>query len=83
MPVRPQDYAVAELLPLKNESWLDEDEKPITPEQFRSRMSLESLVFYPDGDVTFYHRDGDLFWGHCIQIGMNNRGDFHDADIPG
>ena len=48
-----REYAVAKLLSLKNEHWLDEDEEPVTPEQFKQRMSLESVVFYPDGEVTF------------------------------
>lgn len=78
-----REFAAQELLDLKNESWLDEDEEPVTPEQFQARMELEGLVFSPDGEVTFYHRDGDLFCGHCIQISMDGTNRFVDADIPG
>jgi hypothetical protein len=78
-----REYAVQELLDLKNESWLDEDEEPVTPDQFKSRMELEGLVFSPDGEVNFYHRDGDLFCGHCIQISMDGADHFVDAAIPG
>lgn len=81
---RAEEYAVQELLPLKNDIWLDEDEEtPLTPQQFKQRMALEALVFYAEGDVTFYYQDGDLFWGHTIELGMDAAGEFLRADIPG
>jgi hypothetical protein len=76
-------YAVDELLDLKNENWLDDDEKPLTPDEFKARMTLKSIGFDHEGDVTFYHNDGDLFWGHLIEIGMNVLDEFNHADIPG
>lgn len=66
---RIQAFAVRELLELKNESWLDEDEAPVTEAEFRERMRLESVTVHPDGGFTFWHEDGDLFWGHSIQVG--------------
>lgn len=77
-----EDYAAAMLLELKNDSWLDEDEEPLDAERFKDLMTLESIVFYEDG-VTFYHNDGDLFWGHSIEIGMDGENNFNHADIPG
>lgn len=80
---RIEDYAVLELLPLKNASWLGDDEAELTPKQFKDRMSLESVTVSPDGSFDFWHHDGDLFWGHSIQI----RGSLVEgptlADIPG
>lgn len=78
-----KDYAVDELLELKDEAWLDEDEKPLTPEQFKTRMVLESIAISSAGDVKFYHDDGNLFFGHCILITMDGSDRFIDADIPG
>lgn len=80
---RIQGYAVQELLPLKNESWLDEDEVELTAEQFKSRMTLEAVTVYPDGSFEFWHDDGDLFWGHSIQISGSLSEGPTDADIPG
>jgi hypothetical protein len=80
---RIRDYAVQELLPLKNESWLDEDEAELTPDEFQDRMTLESVTVNPNGSFDFWHNDGDLFWGHSIQIcGSISEGPTH-ADIPG
>jgi hypothetical protein len=76
-------HAVDQLLTLKNDSWLDEDEDPVNPNRFKARMTLEELFFSRDGDVIFYHDDGDLFWGHAIEIGMNGADVFDHADIPG
>jgi hypothetical protein len=77
------DYAVQELLPLKNDSWLGEGEAEVTAEQFKACMKLEAVTVNPDGSFEFWHNDGDLFWGHSIQIsGSLSEGPTH-ADIPG
>ena len=80
---RIQDFAVENLLELKNDTWLDEDEEPVSASQFIDRMILESITIYPDGGFDFLHNDGDLFWGHSIQVtGTLEEGPTH-ADIPG
>lgn len=77
------DFAVLELLRLKNDAWLDEDEAELTADQFKSKMKLETISVYPDGSFEFWHDDGDLFWGHSIQIGGNLAEGPNHADIPG
>lgn len=76
-------YAVQELLSLKNECWLGEDEAPLTPVQFLTRMTLVSITIRPDGKFEFWHNDGDLFWGHSIQISGSLDKGLQYADIPG
>ena len=77
------DYAVKELLPLKNETWLKDGESPFSVEKFKSRMMLQSISIYPNGDIEFWHDDGDLFWGHSIQISGSLDEGLSEADIPG
>lgn len=77
------DYAAAQLLELKNESWLDEGEPPATPDAFKSRMSLESVLVYPDGAFDFWHDDGDLFWGHAIMVSGSLAKGPTDVEISG
>ena len=77
------NYAVQELLPLKNDNWLDDDEDPVTPEAFIECMQLESITCDPGGEFSFWHDDGDLFWGHSIQISGSLSEGLTDADIPG
>ena len=77
------DYAVEQLLERKNDSWLDEGESPVTTEVFKSRMALESVTVYPDGEFEFWHNDGDLFWGHSIQVSGNLTDGLTNIDTPG
>jgi hypothetical protein len=75
--------AVADLLELKNEVWLEEKEQPVTAGQFVARMTPESLGVYPDGAFEFMFGDGDLFWGHAIIVAGSLAEGATDADICG
>jgi hypothetical protein len=80
---RVRDFAVAKLLPLKNGSWLDDDEQELTGDDFLARMTLDAITVNPDGSFDFWHDDGDLFWGHSIEVsGSLDEGPTR-ADIPG
>ena len=78
-----KDFAVEGLLELKNDVWLEEDEEPLLEVDFRSRMTLESIIVGSEGDVSFYHHDGDLFWGHCIEVDIDERDRCVGTNIPG
>ncbi len=80
---RIEGHAVKTLLVLKNESWLDEGEKPVTAERFRARMTLEAIHILPDGDFEFWYDDGNLFRGHAIMVSGNVSGELSDAGIHG
>jgi hypothetical protein len=80
---RVREYAVDRLLPLKNDSWLDEDDEEMSAAEFLSRMRLTSISVDETGDLTFWHDDGDLFWGHAIQVSGSLSNGLTDADIPG
>ena len=80
---RIHDFAVQKLLPLKNDTWLDDDELEVTADQFKDRMTLEAVTVYSDGSFAFWHNDGDLFFGHAIMIKGTLSDGPTDADIPG
>lgn len=80
---RIEAFAVQELLSLRNDNWRAEGEQPLTPAEFRARMRLISVTVYPDGSFDFWHDDGDLFWGHSIQVSGNLQQGPTLADIPG
>ncbi len=80
---RVQEYAVERLLPLKNDSWLGENDEELSADEFVSRMSLKAISLDETGDITFWHDDGELFWGHAIQISGSLSEGLTDADIPG
>lgn len=80
--------AALELLEIKNENWLGEDEdgedeEALTAADFMDRMTLESISFLPDGDFTFHYDDGDLFWGHSIQVSGSLEKGITDALFQG
>jgi hypothetical protein len=77
------DYAVENLLPLKNDVWLEEDEVELSAEDFKNRMSLEAITIYPLGSFEFWYDDGDLFWGHSIMVSGSLAGGLADAGIHG
>jgi hypothetical protein len=80
---RIEDFAIAELLELKNGNWLQEHEKELTATQFISRITLESVHILPDGEFEFWYDDGGLFWGHAIMVGGNLKDGPNDAGIHG
>ncbi|MEW4490736.1 DUF2262 domain-containing protein [Thalassoglobus sp. JC818] len=63
-----RQLAADQLLETKNEDWLDDDESPVNARTFKSRLSVNSIVVSPDGYVTFWLDDGDLFWGHSLEV---------------
>ena len=81
--LRIRDYAVRSLLALKNESWLDEGEEPVTEATFRQEMKLDSITVALGGRFEFWHEARDLFGGHSIHIQGNLADGPTNADIPG
>jgi hypothetical protein len=77
------NLAVEKLLPLKNECWLGDDEAEITSEDFKARMTLQSISVGSDGRFGFHHDDGDLFWGHTILVSGNLKEGLNDAEFYG
>ncbi|HEX5872122.1 MAG TPA: DUF2262 domain-containing protein [Longimicrobium sp.] len=65
---RVEAFAVQDLLPAKNENWLDDDEQPVEPDDFRARMRLEAVHVHGGGGFTFSYDDGGLFWGHTLEV---------------
>ena len=77
------------MIELKNDLWLGEDEEtgedepPITVDDFRKRVSVSSIVFYEDCTSSIYCNDGDIFWGHTIDISLDEKGEYQDVNLAG
>jgi hypothetical protein len=52
-------------------------------EEFKARMALESVTVEADGSFQFWYGDGDLFWGHSIQVSGNLAEGPTDASLAG
>ena len=77
-----KDYTTKKLLKLKNDLWLEEDEKEVAKKEFKARMKFTSLYVFSES-TNFYFDDGDLFWGHTIEVTVNQNLEFTDANIVG
>ena len=77
-----KDYTAHKLLKLKNDLWLEEDEKEVTKKDFKDRMKFTSLYVFSES-TNFYFDDGDLFWGHTIEVTINQNLEFSAANIVG
>lgn len=80
---RIEDFAVEQLLPMKNDNWLDEDEAALSAKQFKKCMTLESISIRVDGSFDFGYDDGELFWGHPIGVSGNHKDGLIHADFSG
>lgn len=57
-----------DLLGLKNDTWLSEDERPFTARRFKTRIRLQAIQVFADGRFEFWFSDDDLFGGHDIRV---------------
>lgn len=78
-----KDYATAELLDLKNEEWMDEDEKPLTKSEFNAGLTVSEILLFADGNFQLFFDDNDMFWGHHVVIDVDEAGAFAGASIAG
>jgi hypothetical protein len=76
-------FAAKKLLKLKNQAWLDENEKPLDAARFEKRIKPESVEAFPKGRFEFCFEDGDIFWGHLIVISGGLEKGPARADIAG
>jgi hypothetical protein len=80
---RAQNFAIQELLPLKNDFWLEEGQEELTADLFANSLQLETIAISSNGSIEFYYNDGDLFFGHTIELSGEIHGGFRRANPIG
>jgi len=78
-----KNFCASKLLSLKNETWLDEEEEPLSEKEFVQKITLDSIIAFSDRSFTIYFNDNDLFWGHAIAVDVNKERTLTDANIAG
>lgn len=76
-------YAASNMLEMANDWLSDASEEPITADVFMKRISNPLFIFHNDGCVEAYYEDDDIFWGHVINVMMDELGEVNYADIAG
>lgn len=84
-----REFAAEELTALAND-WQDDADREdadgvaeITKEEFAKRIGLSEVTISPEGDMTIYFYDDEMFWGHSIVLDANINGEIDSADIAG
>ena len=76
-------FAVKRLLPDINQERQASEASALTSEQFLQTISLQMITVHPDRTYEFLYDDGDLLYGHWIEVhGDIERGPI-DVDTPG
>lgn len=66
-------FAASQLLELKNKTWLEDGEEPITAEEFAERLVLSEVISMGD-IIEFWFDDDDIFWGHQVRVDLHPDG---------
>lgn len=76
-----KEYAVESLLALKNEMNIEADRDPLTAQQFKASMVLQFLSIEPDGTISLYYPDDNLYAKHFFVV-VDSANNFIYAEIP-
>lgn len=49
----------------------------------KKRMEISSITVSPDGSLSLFYNDDDMFWGHIIEIVVESNGEIISANIAG
>lgn len=74
---------VNEMLPLKNNVWLNEDEEVLSTKDFQKEVKLHAVSVFTNGSAELYYQANDLFWGHEIQTKVDNKWEYKESTIVG
>jgi hypothetical protein len=74
------EFAVKNLLELKNEVWLGEGEQELTEVGFKEQMILQSIHVAGDGWFEFWD-DGGMFGNHAIHLRGTLKEGITDAEV--
>lgn len=78
-----KDRIAEELLSLKNETWIEENESPITARELNERIKLISITFYSQDEFEANFSDDNIFYGHIINLSGNLNGTLGNPTLYG
>lgn len=76
-------FTAKELIPLKNNTWLGENEPLADENVFMKIIELDNVLIFSDGGFEIFFIDNDLFWGHWIKVDIDHDFNISSADIVG
>lgn len=76
-----ESVIIDDLLELKNEIWLDENEKKYSKGRFIRKIKPEEVYFYSDNSFKIFFNDNMLFAGHDITVSIDPKMKIEEASI--
>lgn len=76
-------FAATELVKLKNDEWLEENESEVSNDTFVSIIELNSVLAFSDGSFEVFFDDNDLFWGHAIKVDIDSQFNMNGVNLWG
>ena len=73
---------IEQLLPMKNESWLEEDELPWNATDFLNSIHLVSFLVREER-FTIWYADNDLFYGHLVEVRVTSNFEVEEICLSG
>ena len=80
---RARHFAAERLVGLKNDGYLEEDEAPLSQEEFAARLGLPRVELLLDGPCDFTFGDDEMLWGHFITVESEDDGTPRHAEMWG
>lgn len=80
---RIKDRIERDLLSLKNENWLDEDEQPLSKAEFEEKLTLDCITVRADGSFNVSYDDGNMFLSHAVVVNGSLREGVTSANLFG
>ncbi len=71
------------LLPIKNETWREEDEDIISEDEIVRRIQLTSITFYSSEEFEAWFSDDNIFYGHFVNVDGNINGTLQNPSLSG
>jgi hypothetical protein len=75
------DQLTADLLPMHNDEWRDEDGPPLTDTEFRSAIGTPDINVWEEEAIMIYFFDGGLFGGHHIEVFIEGPDNGRDVSV--
>lgn len=72
---------ISDMLKLKNDYWLDENETELSEEEFIKPLRLNTIHLNDNGESSLNYFAAELFGGHDIMIDLDSDGNYIDSSI--
>ncbi len=63
-----KEFGAQELVDLKNEDWLEDNQEEITEIEFIKKLNLQNIVIHKKGNLDMIFDADDIFYDHCVTI---------------